>query len=151
MDEILARYVQPLAGNVRDILTYKYYNEANGGDKRVLEKLLQDEKTKHPRKIPYFLSASREYPGKFLLGYQPSNRAKFEYVGLKPEGYWYRGQLFRSINSLINWFKENFRTTPIMRHTPSTSGATPSFRGIPSSVKGSTPYTPGQWDKTPVM
>ncbi|XP_019848744.1 PREDICTED: transcription elongation factor SPT6-like [Amphimedon queenslandica] len=153
LDEILARYVQPLAGNVRDILTYKYYNEANGGDKRILEKLLKDEKTKHPKKIPYFLSASREHPGKFILSYQPSTRAKFEYVGIKPEGYWYRGQLFRSVNSLINWFKENFRAAPVIRHTPtpSVSSATPSFRGIPSSVRGATPYTPGQWDKTPVM
>lgn len=135
-----------MASNAREILTYKYYNDASGGNRSILEKTLHEEKSKNPRKIPYFLSASKQYPGKFLLSYQPSLKAKFEYVSLKPEGFSYRGQIFTSVNSLINWFKENYRT-PIMRHSTSstTPNMPPSVRSVSSSLRGGyTPYTPGQ-------
>lgn len=116
LDEILARYIQPLASNARELISYKYYSEANGGDRLIMEKALKDEKSKNPRRIPYLFSASKQFPGRFLIGYLPSNKVKFEFVSIHPEGFRYRGNLHRSLNQLVNWFKENYRT-PI-RGTP---------------------------------
>lgn len=35
LDEIVARYVQPMASFARDLLNHKYYQDCNGGDKKV--------------------------------------------------------------------------------------------------------------------
>ena len=55
------------------------------------------------------MSASKQYPGKFLLSYQPRNVSRHEYVTITPDGMRYRQQMFQSISSLIRWFKEHFR------------------------------------------
>lgn len=50
LDEIIARYIQPMAAFARDILNYKYYMEADGGKKEITDKFLVDEKKKAPSK-----------------------------------------------------------------------------------------------------
>lgn len=35
LDEIVARYVQPMASFARDLLSHKYYHECHGGDRKV--------------------------------------------------------------------------------------------------------------------
>lgn len=35
LDEIVARYVQPMASFARDLLNHKYYQDCNGGDRKV--------------------------------------------------------------------------------------------------------------------
>uniref|UniRef100_A0A2C9JN03 Transcription elongation factor spt6 n=1 Tax=Biomphalaria glabrata TaxID=6526 RepID=A0A2C9JN03_BIOGL len=109
LDEIVARYIQPIAANVRDIMAFRYYREAEGGKREILDKILTEEKKKAAFKIPYLLSASKQYPGKFLLSYMPRNVARHEYVSVTPDGIKYRNQIFKSVNSLIRWFKEHFR------------------------------------------
>lgn len=36
LDEITARYIQPMASFARDLLGHKYFQECNGGSKEVL-------------------------------------------------------------------------------------------------------------------
>jgi transcription elongation factor SPT6 len=48
LDEIIARYIQPMAAHARDVLNYKYYNDADGGRREVLDRILMDEKRKQP-------------------------------------------------------------------------------------------------------
>jgi transcription elongation factor SPT6 len=48
LDEIIARHIQPMAAFARDLLTFKYYKDADGGKKEVLERLVLDEKKKMP-------------------------------------------------------------------------------------------------------
>ncbi|XP_075913226.1 transcription elongation factor SPT6-like [Petromyzon marinus] len=75
LDEIIARHVQPMASLARDLLSHKYYRESTGGDtRRCVEELLAKAKRDRPSQIPYLISASTEFPGKFLLGYQPRNK-----------------------------------------------------------------------------
>ena len=62
-----------------------------------------------PHRIPYFFSASKQYPGKFLLSYMPRTSTKHEFVTVTPEGLRYRSQIFPSLAALIRWFKEHFR------------------------------------------
>lgn len=105
LDEITARYVQPMAAFARDLLSHKYFQDCNGGDRKVgylclsplylafcisyvrknfdvclvpkkMEELLIRTKKEKPTFIPYFVSACRDLPGKFLLGYQPRGKPR---------------------------------------------------------------------------
>lgn len=109
MDEIVARHVQPMAAYVRDVMTHKYYRNSEGGKREIIDKMLASEKKKAPSRIPYFMSFTKEYPGKFMLSYQPRSKPRHEYVTVTPEGYRYRQQMHSSINALLRWFKEHFR------------------------------------------
>ena len=44
------------------------------------EEKLRLEKRAHPGKIHYFIAASKELPGKFMLSYMPRGKARHEYV-----------------------------------------------------------------------
>ncbi|KRZ77424.1 Transcription elongation factor SPT6 [Trichinella papuae] len=136
LDEILARFVHPVAMSVREVLTYKYYRDSNGGDTQILENFLIEEKQRNGgNKIPYSLSACKDYPGKFLLSYLPNARVRHEYFTALPDGFRFRGRIFNNLNSLLAWFKQHFNEPP-----PGTPLATPTDR---LSVTG---YTPSQYD-----
>lgn len=130
LDEIIARHIQPMAAFARDIFNFKNYRDSHGGKKDVLEKILYEEKKKAPSRIPYYLSATKQYPGKFMLSYMPRTKPQHEYISITPEGYRYRNKNFHSLNSLMRWFKEHFRDpvagTPSRSRTPMV-GQTPSF------------------------
>uniref|UniRef100_A0A1B0BJV8 Transcription elongation factor SPT6 n=1 Tax=Glossina palpalis gambiensis TaxID=67801 RepID=A0A1B0BJV8_9MUSC len=117
LDEIIARHVNPMAACARDLLNYKYYRDTGGGLKDKMEELLKEEKQKDPRKIHYFISASKNYPGKFLLSYLPKTKCRHEYVTVIPEGFRFRGQIFETLNSFLKWFKDHY-SDPIVSNTP---------------------------------
>ncbi|KAK2165050.1 hypothetical protein LSH36_55g00002 [Paralvinella palmiformis] len=165
LDEIIARHIQPMAAFVRDILSYKYHKESDGGNREVMEKICIEEKKKAPSKIPYFFTASKEFPGKFMLSYLPRKTVRHEFVTVTPDGIRYRQQIFTSLNSLVKWFKEHFRDpipgTPASMKTPMGQagiGATPNINlqnvdvatiqraaaGLPSSVYNSLAQVAGQ-------
>jgi transcription elongation factor SPT6 len=109
LDEILARYVNPMACFAIEIKQFKYFQHAQGGKREVLESLLQEEKKKQPNKIHYYLAPSTEMPGKYALAYLPKHKVVIEYVTVTPEGIRYRKNMFRSLGSLLRWFKEHFK------------------------------------------
>lgn len=45
LDEITARYVQPMAAFARDLLGHKYFQDCNGGDRKV--RVLTSDMIKH--------------------------------------------------------------------------------------------------------
>ncbi|XP_030381643.1 transcription elongation factor SPT6 [Scaptodrosophila lebanonensis] len=112
LDEIIARHITPMAMGARELLQYKYYRPCtappNVNERDFMEQLLRDEKTRDPKKIHYFFTASRSMPGKFLLSYLPKTKVRHEYVTVIPEGYRFRSQVFDSVNSLLRWFKEHW-------------------------------------------
>lgn len=167
LDEILARFVQPMAANAKDLIVHKCYMQANGGNSDELKRKLQEEKAKNPKRIPYFFSASKQLPGKFLLGYQPGSKPRIEYVTVTPDGFRYRDRVHDSVNSLLNWFKEHYQDPvprPVQTSSSSSGGVSVGGAQIPShisrnldysqlqaavntanqqhSVTGNTPYTP---------
>uniref|UniRef100_A0A7M4G146 Transcription elongation factor SPT6 n=1 Tax=Crocodylus porosus TaxID=8502 RepID=A0A7M4G146_CROPO len=123
LDEIVARYVQPMASFARDLLNHKYYQDCSGGDRKKLEEMLIKTKKEKPTFIPYFISACKDLPGKFLLGYQPRGKPRIEYVTVTPEGFRYRGQIFPTVNGLFRWFKDHYQD-PVPGITPSSSSRT---------------------------
>ena len=157
LDEIIARHITPMASHARDLLNFKYYHDSQGGKRDIAEEHLRVERRTHPGKIHYFVSASKDLPGKFMLSYMPRAKARHEFITVLPEGFRFRQQTFDSLSSLFKWFKEHFRDpipgtptpragntqrTPYMTGTP--GGITP---GAMSAAAGITPYgggnTPG--------
>ncbi|KAH9493338.1 Transcription elongation factor SPT6 [Dermatophagoides farinae] len=117
LDEIIARYVQPMAGFARDLINFKYFRDLNG-DRHAAEKVLNEEKQKAPSRIPYIVSASKEFPGKFLLSYQPNQKAFHEFITATPDGFKYRNNMFKSINTLFKWFKDHYKDHSTFTRTP---------------------------------
>ncbi|KAK1116660.1 hypothetical protein K0M31_018202 [Melipona bicolor] len=109
LDEIIARYINPMAAYVLELLDFKYYKPSIEGIKDKAEEILKDQKKKNPGGIPYIVSASKNYPGKFLLSYLPPNNCRHEYVTVIPDGFRFRNQMFIRISDLFRWFKEHFR------------------------------------------
>lgn len=136
LDEIITRHINPMASYARELLSYKYYRDTNGGIKDKAEELLKEEKRKNPSKIHYFFSVSKNYPGQFLLSYLPRQKCRHELIKVTPDGFKYRQQIFESIGSLLKWFKEHFMD-PIPNSTPSVAA---SPRG---STIGRSPYSIG--------
>lgn len=56
LDEIIARYINPMAACARELLTYKYYKDTEGGKVEIAEKVLREEQEKNPKKIHYIFS-----------------------------------------------------------------------------------------------
>nr|XP_017089700.2 transcription elongation factor SPT6 [Drosophila bipectinata] len=164
LDEIIARHITPMALAARELIQYKYYKPnttpPNGNEREFMEGILREEKTRDPKKIHYFFTASRGMPGKFLLSYLPKTKVRHEYVTVMPEGYRFRGQIFDSVNSLLRWFKEHWldptaspamnslsgsNSTPLHNHSmrpPPAMSAMSMGSGGPGSVSGSmAPYS----------
>ncbi|KAL1252905.1 hypothetical protein QQF64_017598, partial [Cirrhinus molitorella] len=120
LDEITARYIQPMAAFARDLLGHKYFQDSSGGDRKKMEELLIRSKKEKPTFIPYYVSACRDLPGKFLLGYQPRGKPRIEYVTITPDGFRYRSQIFPTVNGLFRWFKDHYQD-PVPGVTPTSS------------------------------
>lgn len=143
LDEIIARYINPMAGHARDLYAFRYFRDLGikdeeygpGKERERADEIIKDDKKKNPAKIHYFVSASREFPGKFMLSYLPRTHTKHEFITVTPEGFRFRGQVHDNLGSLFRWFKEHFRD-PI----PGTPNAS-SSRGHNASASSS--RTPG--------
>uniref|UniRef100_A0A670YW18 SPT6 homolog, histone chaperone and transcription elongation factor n=1 Tax=Pseudonaja textilis TaxID=8673 RepID=A0A670YW18_PSETE len=136
LDEIVARYVQPMASFARDLLSHKYYQDCSGGDRKKLEELLVKTKKEKPTFIPYFICACKDLPGKFLLGYQPRGKPRIEYVTVTPEGFRYRNHVFPTVNGLFRWFKDHYQD-PVPGKRPSgTSSSVASKAFLEASAAG---------------
>merc|ERR1719422_2095562 len=145
LDEIIARHINPMASNSRDILSFKYFRpDTNGGDKTKCEQLIIAEKRQNPTKIHYFFSASREMPGKFMLTYVPREKPRHEYVTATPDGYRFRHQNFETLSHLMKWFKEHFRDPIPGTPTPGNrSNRTPYGSVTPGGSRSAGGITPG--------
>lgn len=109
-DEIIARYVEPVAANLRDVrATPKYLplsaREAVQAVEAIKEHLVR-ERDQRPGRIAYCLTLARERPGQVLLSWQPASRPHHELIEVDPRGFTMRGKHFERIEQLIGWFKQ---------------------------------------------
>lgn len=112
LDEIIARYIQPMAAYTRDLLNYKYCIKLQDGIGEV--DLMSDtlfQAKLQESSLPYKFCPSLLYPGKFVLGYMPKDKPKIEYLTVTPRGYRFRKAYFKSLPAMIKWFKENWNWT----------------------------------------
>lgn len=122
-----------------------------------MEELLVRTKREKPTFIPYFVSACKALPGKFLLGYQPRGKPRsvtlrasaqaghvadtlglcvrrVEYVTITPDGFRYRSQIFPTVNGLFRWFKDHYQEPVPGRRTISNAFEAKSAKVFASAV-----------------
>ena len=130
----------------RELHAHKSYRSADGGNINKLMAMLTEEKKQQPSRIPYFFSASKQLPGKYILAYQPANKAKIEYLTVTPRGYRYRGLIHGDVNILLSYVKENYREPPPQPVVPGSAQPTPSASTImtPGRIAMQQPYIPSQ-------
>ena len=66
LDEVQARYLEPLSGNIRAVLGHRKFV---AGGKDAVDQKLTAEKRIAPKTYPWALAVDREHPGFFLLAF----------------------------------------------------------------------------------
>jgi len=110
LDEIVARYTEPLVENARELTGHRKFIDEPAFEK--VEQSLQEEKRSAPASIPYRISPTQKYADYFLLAYLPKARLIKEYVHVTPAGFVYRKTTFNSVEQLLRWFKVHFKEPP---------------------------------------
>lgn len=110
LDEIIARYIQPMAAYARELQNYKYYVKLPEDTDEVkhMQDVLINEKNRAPSTFPYRFCPSRKFPGKFLFGYIPKDKPIIEYLTVAQKGYRFRKLYHKNLAQLIKWFKLNW-------------------------------------------
>ncbi|GMS90041.1 hypothetical protein PENTCL1PPCAC_12216, partial [Pristionchus entomophagus] len=112
LEEILSRYIQPMASYCREALNHRYALENSQSEKKdEIDAHLHTMKRENPNKIPYCFTPSAVYPGKFTLNYLVG-KLRQEYFTPQPEGLRFRKQLFNSLEQMLGWFKLHYREMP---------------------------------------
>jgi len=111
IDEIIARYVNPLLDNVRLLTKYKKFE--NIQKEKVPELLKKQKNASVGEFIPYVITPDETRSGKFILYYQPGKHIKKEPISVTGEGFLFTKKVFNSVNKLINAFKKSYQETPV--------------------------------------
>uniref|UniRef100_A0A0D9UXY2 Transcription elongation factor spt6 n=1 Tax=Leersia perrieri TaxID=77586 RepID=A0A0D9UXY2_9ORYZ len=123
LDEVIDRYVDPLVGHLKSMLSYRKFRK---GSKSEVDELLKAEKAENPMRIVYCFGISHEHPGTFILSYIRSTNPHHEYVGLYPKGYRFRKRDFDNIDRLVSYFQKHIDKPP--------PDAGPSMRNVAAMV-----------------
>ncbi|PON81487.1 Transcription elongation factor [Trema orientale] len=104
LDEVMDRYVDPLVGHLKTMLSYRKFKK---GTKAEVDELLRVEKAEYPMRIVYCFGISHEHPGTFILTYIRSTNPHHEYIGLYPKGFKFRKRMFEDIDRLVAYFQRH--------------------------------------------
>ncbi|PON78960.1 Transcription elongation factor [Parasponia andersonii] len=104
LDEVMDRYVDPLVGHLKTMLSYRKFKK---GTKAEVDELLRVEKAEYPMRIVYCFGISNEHPGTFILTYIRSTNPHHEYIGLYPKGFKFRKRMFEDIDRLVAYFQRH--------------------------------------------
>ncbi|CAM6129610.1 unnamed protein product [Calypogeia fissa] len=141
LDEVIARYIDPLVGYLKEMLRYRKFKR---GNKAEVDEALREEKAKNPMRIPYFFSVCHEHPGAFRLSYiKNMHTVSHEYISVSPKGLKFRKRIFDSTDKLVSYFQKHFKE-PIPDVAPRRAMAAmvPPRSPAPSGSGG---YKSGQW------
>ncbi|CAD6192953.1 unnamed protein product [Caenorhabditis auriculariae] len=114
LNELVARFVQPMIQNSHEITTHKYfYNGAVAEEIPTIEAYVHKQKIALGR-LPYVFTASLEKPCTFFISYMfdHTNRIRHEYFTIHPGGIRFRHQTFQSLDHMLAFFKKHFNTRP---------------------------------------
>jgi len=107
LDEIIAMYIEPRVDLSKQMMAHRKYKDVPESESK-LEMIA--EKDQNEASIPYMLSASHEFPGRFCLTYcTKKGKAIIEYVMCMQDGYKFKGKLFDTVENLLGWFKKNYK------------------------------------------
>lgn len=128
LDEVVVRYLEPFQAYSRDALLHQkslLMHPTVGSDPFIdpstlagtysVEHALKEEKSREPRRIPYFIGLSRANPGRFILAWLKPlvpPMPTYEWISVMPlQGFRFRRQIFPTIADLLNWFKREAMKT----------------------------------------
>ncbi|CAM0913303.1 unnamed protein product [Alopecurus aequalis] len=109
LDEVVARYVDPLVDHLQSMLSYRKFRK---GLKSEVDDMLRAEKAEKPLIIVYSFGISHEHPGTFILSYIRGTNPHHEYVGLYPKGFRFRKREFDSVDRLVAYFQKHIDRPP---------------------------------------
>ncbi|XP_065867343.1 transcription elongation factor SPT6 homolog isoform X2 [Euphorbia lathyris] len=132
LDEVLDRFVNPLVSHLKAMISFRKFKK---GSKAEIDGLLKAEKAEYPMRIPYCFGLSYEHPGTFILSYIRTN-LHHEYVGVYPEGFKYRKQIFAMVEQVVAYFQKHI-DDPIPKRNLSSSSTEGSNDGGWQSQFGS--------------
>ncbi|OMO76033.1 hypothetical protein COLO4_25705 [Corchorus olitorius] len=104
LDEVVDRYIDPLASHLKAMLSYRKFRR---GNKKEVDELLRIEKAENPTRTAYCSGISHEHPGSFILTYIQNTNPHHEYVGLYPKGFKFRKRMFEDIDHLVSYFQRH--------------------------------------------
>ncbi|CAI5444808.1 unnamed protein product [Caenorhabditis angaria] len=121
LNELIARFVQPMIQISHEITTHKYFcEEATCEDIMNVEEFCREKRRELGRNA-YVFSASIRKPCQFCISYMFDNsgRIRHEYFNIHPHGIRFRNQNFESLDYMMAWFKKHFNERPL--NAPSSS------------------------------
>ncbi|CAI2347402.1 unnamed protein product [Caenorhabditis sp. 36 PRJEB53466] len=114
LDELIARFVQPMIQISHEITTHKYFFTGGTCEKTEAVEEFVREKRRELGRFPYVFSASLRSPCQFCLSYMFDNtdRIRHEYFKVSPHGIRFRHQNFDTLDRMLGWFKRHFHEPP---------------------------------------
>jgi hypothetical protein len=150
INQLVLEYVDPMMTFIAEMRAFRYYKDAKAPE---LERMCSEKKAAEPRHNPYFVGPA-DRAGSFVLYYIPGTKTVVkEAITVTPQGFRFRGKLFKSTSDLFNWFKKHFAELPQKKmrppttqtpHTPATAGAHQQYGYAAANGQ----YTQGNWSGT---
>lgn len=154
IDELIARFVDPMNSLVDDVVRYKYYNSA---PKESVEEDLIKQKKEHPSRIPYALHVYNKFPGCFSITYIARETPRSCHMEVKPGGFRFFGRIESSIlptlSQALQFFKVKALVGPASNSSrpdsyhrnDSSSGPFAQRSGAPYTGSGGRPRQTSRW------
>ncbi|KAI9922746.1 hypothetical protein PsorP6_002179 [Peronosclerospora sorghi] len=155
IDELIARFVDPMNTLVDDVVRYKYYKNAS---KDSVEEDLIKKKKEHPSRIPYALHVYSKFPGCFSITYVARETPRSCHMEIKSGGYRFFGRIESSIlptlSQALQFFKmkaligpaSSSSRPPSYQRNESSKGPFPQRSSAPYSGSSSRPRQSSRWD-----
>ncbi|TDH65720.1 hypothetical protein CCR75_000678 [Bremia lactucae] len=118
IDELIARFVDPMNSLVDDVVHYKHYK--NALTESVEEDLIKQKK-EHPSRIPYALHVYSKFPGCFSITYIARETPRSCHMEVKPGGYRFFGRIESSILPTLSQALQFFKLKALVGPTSNAS------------------------------
>lgn len=115
LQEIIQRYISPCNRSLKEVISHPKFSKESS-DLDSLRSVLEKEKKEDTTRIPYRFAILEKYPQYVILGYIPKDKMIKEFIKIKPRGYQFHGKYLFPFNSLINWFKNEFKNPNYQRY-----------------------------------
>ncbi|RLN72476.1 hypothetical protein BBJ28_00001054 [Nothophytophthora sp. Chile5] len=121
IDELIARFVDPMNSLVEDVVRYKYYKS---GPRESVEEDLIKQKKEHPSRIPYAIHVYNKFPGCFSITYIARETPRSCHMEVKSGGLRFFGRIESSILPTLSQALQFFKMKALV--APSGGSARPS-------------------------
>jgi transcription elongation factor SPT6 len=162
IDELIARFVDPMNEFVDEVIRYKYYKSVS--QEEVREELIKQKKS-NPSSIPYALHVYNKFPGCFSITFIARVTPHSCHMEVKPNGYRFFGRIESStlptLREALQFFKmkalvapqtssstrdSSYSSTSLKRDSSAPFSSESSSRGRDQSYSNGSSYDSGRSD-----